>query len=58
MLLDAAGEPIGCIFGSYNLSGGASTNLEVMSYCDGAEMATIFRDEWLRVYSACTKYLQ
>jgi hypothetical protein len=57
VLLDEAGQPLGCIFGSYNLSGGAPTNLEVMSYCAGPEMAHIFQREWERVYKVCSKYL-
>ena len=50
VLLDDGGRPFACIYGSWNCSGSAGTNLELMTHVEDAGVATAMYDEWRRVY--------
>ena len=50
VLLDDGERPFACVYGSWNCSGSAETNLELMTHVDDAAVAAAMYDEWRRVY--------
>ena len=58
VMLGSNSRPLRCLVGSYNFSGGASTNLEVVTFHKEERIANILGEEWKRVYGISSTYLK
>ena len=58
VLLDTDAKPVEVLLGSYNLSNGSSRNIETMVQICDPGVATVFYDEFCRVYGIAHTFLR